>query len=174
MIPSLILLLIPLWERPTIIYFGLLMLPCFMINAYYTSKNQDRAIMNDLSAILAFSIAGLASSYLAHAEINIQTIVFPFLTSVLFFVGCTFYVKTMIREKKNNHFKFISWIYHILLVLVCFGLGNWIIALAFVPSLLRAVTFYGKTFSPKQIGIYEIVNSALFFVIVAIQIILAT
>jgi hypothetical protein len=162
MIPSLILLLIPLWERPTIIYFGLLMLPCFMINAYYTSKNQDRAIMNDLSAILAFSIAGLASSYLAHAEINIQTIVFPFLTSVLFFVGCTFYVKTMIREKKNNHFKFISWIYHILLVLVCFGLGNWIIALAFVPSLLRAVTFYGKSFSPKQIGIYEIVNSVFF------------
>jgi hypothetical protein len=66
MIPALILLLIPLLERPSIIYFGLLMIPFFMINAYFTSKNQDRAFMNDISAIFAFSVAGLASSYLGH------------------------------------------------------------------------------------------------------------
>lgn len=174
MIPSLLLLLIPLFERPSIIYFGLLMVPCFVTNAYYTSKNQDRAFMNDLSAIFAFSIAGLASSYLAYGRITFETIVFPFFTSVLFFVGCTFYVKTMIRERKNIQFKWISWIYHLLLVLFCFSFGTWIVALALIPSLLRAIIFYGKPLSPKQIGIYEIINSALFFSIVATQIVLLT
>jgi len=174
MIPSLLFLLFPLLERPSIIYFGLLMLPFFMINAFYTSKNQDRAFMNDLSAVFAFSIAGLASSYLTNGEINFETIVFTFLTSVLFFVGCTFYVKTMIREKKNNQFKWISWIYHIILVFSCFSFGVWIVALAFIPSLLRAIVFYGRSLSPKQIGIYEIINSAIFFTISAIQIGLLT
>ncbi|MBV7508537.1 YwiC-like family protein [Bacillus sp. sid0103] len=174
MIPALMLFLIPLMERPSIIYFGLLMLPFFMINAYYTSKNQDRAFMNDLSAVFAFSMAGLASSYLTHGLIDIQTFVFIFLTSVLFFVGCTFYVKTMIREKKNKQFKWISWCYHIVLVLFCFGAGVWIVALAFIPSLLRAIILYGKPLSPKQIGIYEIINSALFFTIAAYQIVLLT
>jgi hypothetical protein len=172
MIPSLLLLLIPLLERPTIFYFGLLMIPFFIINAYFTSKNQDRAFMNDLSAIFAFSVAGLASSYLGHGVMNIETLVFTFLTSVLFFVGCTFYVKTMIREKKNTQFQWISWIYHFLLVAVWFGVGFWIVAIAFIPSLLRAIIFYGKPLSPKQIGIYEIINSAIFFTIMAIQIIL--
>ncbi|WP_374049436.1 YwiC-like family protein [Neobacillus sp. OS1-33] len=172
MIPALILLLIPLLERPTIIYFGLLMIPFFMINAYFTSKNQDRAFMNDISAIFAFSVAGLASSYLGHGVMNIETLVFTFLTSVLFFVGCTFYVKSMIREKKNIQFKWISWIYHFLLVAVWFGVGYWMVAFALIPSLLRAVTFYGRSFSPKQIGIYEIINSAIFFIIMAIQILI--
>jgi hypothetical protein len=172
MIPSLILLLIPLLERPSIIYFGLLMIPFFIINAYYTSRNQDRAFMNDISAIFAFSIAGLASSYLGDGYLNLSTIIFPFLTSVLFFIGCTFYVKTMIREKKNIQFKWISWIYHILIVAAWAGFGLWIVTIAYLPSLLRAVIFYGKTLSPKQIGIYEIVNSAIFFMIVAIQIVL--
>lgn len=174
MIPSLLFLLFPLLERPSIIYFGLLMLPFFMINAFYTSKNQDRAFTNDLSAIFAFSIAGLASSYLTDGEINFETIVFTFLISVLFFVGCTFYVKTMIREKKNNQFKWISWFYHIILVLSCIGLGIWIVAFALLPSLLRAIIFYGRSLSPKEIGIYEIINSAIFFTISAIQIGLLT
>jgi hypothetical protein len=174
MIPSLILLLIPLLERPSIFYFGLLMIPFFMINAYYTSKNQDRAFMNDISAIFAFSIAGLASSYLGHGFMNIETIVLSFLTSVLFFVGCTFYVKTMIREKKNNQFKWISWTYHLLIVVFWFVFGFWIVAIAYFPSLLRAFIFYGKPLSPKQIGIYEIINSAIFFTIITIQIVLLT
>lgn len=171
-VPALLLLGIPLAARPSLFYFGLLMMPFFMINAYYTSKNQDRAFMNDISAIFAFSIAGLASNYLMQGSMTATAIIFAFITSVLFFIGCTFYVKSMIREKKNAKFKWISWGYHFLLVLVWFISGFWIIALAFIPSLLRAILFYGKKLSPKQIGIYEIINSGLFFIIIAIQIIL--
>jgi hypothetical protein len=78
----------------------------------------------------------------------------------------------MIREKKNTQFKWISWIYHIMLVVVWFSIGYWIVAIAYTPSLLRAIIFYGKPLTPKQIGIYEIINSAIFFTIMAIQIII--
>ncbi|MCM2533707.1 YwiC-like family protein [Neobacillus pocheonensis] len=170
-IPALLLLLFPLFERPSIFYFALLMVPFFIINAFYTAKNQDRALMNDFSAIFAFSIVGLASSYLSRGTITFESILI-FCASVLFFVGCTFYVKTMIREKKNLQFKWISWAYHVLLLAVWFILGFWIVALAYLPSLVRAVIFYGKPLSPKKIGIYEIVNSAIFFIIMAIQVII--
>ncbi|MEH7416392.1 YwiC-like family protein [Neobacillus drentensis] len=171
MIPALLLLLFPILLRPAIILFGLLMLPFFAINAYYTSKNKDRAFMNDMSAIFAFSIAGLASSYLGQGSISLETMIFPFLTSSLFFMGCTFYVKTMIREKKNGVFKWISWIYHLLVVAAWLLTGFWIVAIAYIPSLLRAYFFYGKKLSPLQIGVYEIINSALIFIILAIQIV---
>lgn len=172
MIPALLLLLIPLFERPSMIYFGLLMIPFFLINAYYTSINRDRAFMNDISAICAFSIAGLASSYLAAGIITVEALIYSFLASILFFIGCTFYVKTMIREKKNSQFKWVSWVYHSLLVASWLVFGLWIVVLAYVPSLVRAIIFYGKKLTPKQIGIYEIINSALFFILMTIQILL--
>jgi hypothetical protein len=170
LVPALLLLLIPLVERPTIVYFGLLMLPFFVINAYYTAINQDRAFMNDISAICAFSIAGLASSYFGRGSITVETLLYTFIGSMLFFAGCTFYVKTMIREKKNLQFKWVSWIYHLILVIAWLVLGFWVVALAYIPSLVRAIVFYGKKLTPKQIGIYEIVNSAIFFVTMALQI----
>jgi hypothetical protein len=171
MVPAILFLLLPLFKRPSIFYFGLLMIPFFIINAIYSSKNRDRALMSDFSAIFAFSIVGLATSYLGLGIITVEAMLL-FFASIFFFVGCTFYVKTMIREKKNVQFKWISWSFHILLIFAWGLLGYWIVALAYIPSLVRAVGFYGKPLTPKQIGIYEIINSALFFVILAIQLII--
>ncbi|HEY2420729.1 MAG TPA: YwiC-like family protein [Neobacillus sp.] len=169
MVPALVFLLFPLIARPSIIYFGLLMIPFFIINAFYASRNQDRALINDFSAIFAFSVVGLATSYLGCGVVTFESVLI-FITSVLFFVGCTFYVKTMIREKKNAQFKLISWTYHCFILVVWSVLGYWIVALAFLPSVARAIIFYGKPLSPKKIGIYEIVNSAIFFIVMIIQI----
>ncbi|WP_147533221.1 YwiC-like family protein [Bacillus marasmi] len=165
LIPALVLLIIVLISRPTIIYFGLLMIPFFFINAYFSSKNNDRAFLNDVSAIFTFSIAGLASSYLYNGSINESTILI-FIASILFFTGSTFYVKTMIREKKNEQFKWISWGYHIAVPIIWAALGQWIVAIAYIPSLVRAFYMYGKPYSAKQVGIYEIVNSCIFFSII--------
>ncbi len=170
LIPAVLLLLFPFAENPAVVYFGLLMIPFFIINTFYSSQNKDRAFMNDLSAIFAFSFASLASSFLSSRIVTGESI-FVFSASVLFFVGSTFYVKTMIREKKNPQFKWLSWIYHLILPLIWLAFGYWIAAIAVLPSLLRAVGFYGKPLSTKMVGIYEIVNAALFFAVMAVQII---
>ncbi|MBU8877443.1 YwiC-like family protein [Bacillus sp. FJAT-29790] len=165
LVPAIVLLLFPLWERPSIVIFGLIMLPFFIINVYYSSKNRERALGNDISAIMAFSIAGLASSYLANGEVNSSAVI-VFITTVLFFTGSTFYVKTMIREKRNQVFKLFSWIYHIAVVILWGMFGQWFIAVAFLPSLLRAFAFNGRALTPKQIGIIEIINAVFFFIII--------
>lgn len=169
-IPALLLLLIPLWTRPSIIYFGLAMIPFFIINMYFSSKKKDRNIINDLSAIFSFSIAGLASGYLPSGEINASTLII-LIASVLFFIGTTLHVKTIIRERKNIVYKRISWTYHILIPILWFALGYWIIALAFVPSLIRTLYFYGKPLNIMKSGITEVVNAAIFFIIMIIAII---
>jgi hypothetical protein len=164
MIPAMLFLMVPLFTTPTIAYFGYSMIPFFILNAYFSAKNMDRALMNDLSAIVVFSIAGLASSYLPGGTINEEAIL-VFAASILFFTGSTLYVKTMIREKKNKNFKWISWTYHLLVPILWLGAGEAIVAAAALPSLVRAVAFYGKPLSVMKVGIYEIVNAALFFLI---------
>lgn len=169
-IPAILLLLIPLLTRPSLIYFGLVMLPLFMINAYYSIKKNDRALLNDISAILSFSIAGLASGYLTIGTLNSATILI-FIASILFFIGTTFHVKTIIRERKNITYKYISWTYHTVIPILWMVFGYWVIALAFLPSLARALYFYGKPLKMMQSGIIEIVNSTLFFIIMIIAIV---
>ncbi|QED47211.1 YwiC-like family protein [Cytobacillus dafuensis] len=169
-VPALAVLSIPLLVRPSILIFGLLMTPFFILNAYYSSKNRDRAFGNDLSAIFAFSLSGLASSFLPNGEINSSAII-VFFSSILFFTGCTFYVKTMIREKKNQTYKWISWVYHIGLIIAWLILGEWQIAIAFLPSMIRAFVFYGKPMSMNKLGVLEIVNTAFFFIAILFVII---
>ncbi|UII56987.1 YwiC-like family protein [Cytobacillus spongiae] len=165
LLPALILLLIPLWTRPGIAYFGFAMVPFFLLNSYFSSRNRDRALLNDMSAVVVFSIAGLASSFLGGGEVSKQAWM-VFITSIIFFMGSTFYVKTMIREKKSTTYKWVSWGYHLAAVCSFLFAGEWLIAFAFLPSLGRAIYFYGKNYSVKKVGILEIVNAVLFFIII--------
>lgn len=170
LVPALVFLMVPLFTTPSIVSFGLAMLPFFAVNAYFSSKKNERAFLNDLSAILCFGIAGLASSYLPNGSLTPNGWM-AFVSSILFFIGSTFYVKTMVREKKNIRYKYLSWSYHLIVFLLWILLGEWIIALAFIPSLIRAVVFYGNPLGMMKLGVYEIVNAALFFIIILFAII---
>jgi asparagine N-glycosylation enzyme membrane subunit Stt3 len=165
MVPALILLAIPIWYQPKIVFFGFLMIPFFAINAYYSRKNQDRSMGNDISAVIVFSLAGIGSGFFISEQVT-TGLLLVFVSSVLFFLGSTFYVKSMIREKKNKPFKWLSWIYHFLIPIFWIAFGEWMVCIAFLPSLIRAIYFYGKPLSAKQVGIYEIVNASLFFIFV--------
>lgn len=168
---AIIMLIFPLVSRPSIILFGLVLIPFFMINIFFSMRKNDRALINDFSAIIIFSIAGLASSYLPKGEITHDAIL-VFISSILFFVGTTFYVKTMIREKRNVTYKWISWVYHVIVPLLWLICGYPIVALAYVSSAIRAFYNYGKRLPIMKLGIIEIVNAAIFFVIMTVAILL--
>ncbi len=144
------------------LYFGFAMIPFFLINIYYAKRNRERAFFNDLTAIAAFGVGGLASYFLGSGSLDPMAW-FLFTLTFLFFLGSTFYVKTMIREKKNTRFKWFSWLYHALIPLLLILSGNSLFIIAFIPSILRAVLFYGRKMSIMKVGILEIENAVYFF-----------
>jgi len=168
-VPGVLFLLIPFLARPSIAYFGLAMIPFFIVNMYFSSKKKDRAFLNDLSAIFIFSMAGLATSYLSTGEIH-SFATLLFIASILFFIGSTLFVKTMIREKKNIRYQYISWTYHTVVPIVWAVFGYWMVALSFLPSLFRAVYFYGKGMKMSKLGMLEVVNALFFFIVIIIAI----
>ncbi|MFT9846549.1 YwiC-like family protein [Aneurinibacillus sp. REN35] len=159
----------PVLEEPRLIWFGVSLIPLFAISMYYSVQNKDRALANDISAILVFSLAGAASYFYGVHRVDALA-GFIVLVSFLFFLGSTFYVKTMIREKTSLLYRNVSWSYHSILVLLWVLLGEWWIGLAFVPSLFRAIVFYGRKLSILKVGVYEIGNAVAFFVITLIAV----
>lgn len=161
---AIIFLIYPVINSVHLLLFALLFTPFFMISAYYSRKNKDRVLWNDLSAIAVFSLAGIAAYFYGTGMVD-EHAAFIFITTYLFFTGCTFYVKTMIRERKNIRYKYISWFYHALILIIWAVIGEWWVFAAFLPSFIRAVGFYGRPLTIKQVGIFEIINAALFFIL---------
>ncbi|WP_412093987.1 YwiC-like family protein [Exiguobacterium aestuarii] len=147
-----------LWVQTRLIWFAFAMIPFGLVNAYFAKIKDERNVWNDVSAVTSFCIGGMASYYHG-AHIFDETIVWVFVLPYLYFLGSIFFVKTMIREKKSIMYRNLSWGYHMLLIIVFIALGYPLLALAYAPSLIRAVWFYGKKIPIMKIGILEIANS---------------
>lgn len=149
-----------------ILFFAAIMIPLFMVNIYFARQKKERALVNDICAILIFCIGGLISYYFSMKTVD--EIAFGIAgISFLYFLGSTFYVKTMIREKNNPTYRYVSWGYHILLIIASLVVNPWL-SLVFIPSLVRAIVLYGKKISILKVGVLEIVNSVYFLIVTAI------
>ncbi|EEM03270.1 hypothetical protein bmyco0003_44410 [Bacillus pseudomycoides] len=147
-----------------ILLFSIVMLPCFFINIYYSRQKNERALLNDIFAIILFCIGGIISYYFTMKTVDEKACVIVVI-SFLYFMGSTFYVKSMIREKKNPTYRLVSWGYHSLLVIITLIVSPWF-SIIFIPSLVRSIIFYGRNISILKLGILEIVNSIYFFITV--------
>lgn len=150
------------------VFFGLAMIPFFLLNIYFVKTKNERALANDLFAISVFCIGGLASFYVSTGSLTVEGWNIALL-SFLCFAGSTFFIKSMIREKKNTRFKWWSWGYHtFVILLLLLWKESWVWTLPYVPSLIRAIFLHGKKLTIMQLGIIEIVNSAVFLLLTTI------
>ncbi|MDM5189135.1 YwiC-like family protein [Bacillus sp. DX4.1] len=145
-----------------IVFFSIIMIPCFFINIYYSRQKNERALLNDICAIILFCIGGIISYYFTMKTVDEKIWVIATI-SFLYFMGSTFYVKTMIREKKNPTYRFVSWGYHSLLVIATLIVSPWF-TIAFIPSLVRSIILYGRNISILKVGVLETLNSIYFFI----------
>lgn len=141
-----------------LVWFVLAMMPFGLVNAYFAKIKDERNVWNDVSAVTSFCIGGMASYYLGARAFD-ATMLWVCALPYLYFLGSIFFVKTMIREKKSRFYRNVSWGYHGLLVALFVVLGYPVLALAYAPSLIRAIAFYGKKIPIMKIGIVEIANS---------------
>ncbi|WP_286059368.1 YwiC-like family protein [Bacillus mojavensis] len=154
-------------HKPSFIWLAFSLLPLFLIHVYYARRKNERALLNDFAGVFFFCAGGFASCWLGTETLN-GWAWFIFAQSALFFIGSSFYVKSVIREKNNRGFAYWSWGYHLLLPLLSAAFGAGWAVLAFIPSSLRAWFFHGKKWPVQTIGILEIVNACVFFAIMCI------
>ncbi|MFJ9288633.1 YwiC-like family protein [Bacillus halotolerans] len=165
--PACSFLLAAVIHKPSFIWLAFSLLPLFLIHVYYARQKNERALLNDFAGVLFFCTGGLASCWLGTETLD-GWAWFIFAQSALFFIGSSFYVKSVIREKNNRVFAYWSWGYHLILPLLSAALGGGWAVLAFIPSSLRACFFHGKKWPVQTIGILEIVNACFFFAIICI------
>lgn len=67
-----------------ILLFAVLMIPLFIVNMYYAHQKNERALLNDICAIIVFCIGGLISYYFSMKFID-RTALFIALISFLYF-----------------------------------------------------------------------------------------
>ncbi|MFS0665711.1 YwiC-like family protein [Bacillus mojavensis] len=166
-VPACSFLLAAVIHKPFFIWLAFSLLPLFLIHVYYARRKNERALLNDFAGVFFFCAGGFASCWLGTETLD-GWAWFIFAQSSLFFIGSSFYVKSVIREKNNRGFACWSWGYHLLLPLLSAAFGAGWAVLAFIPSSLRAWFFHGKKWPVQTIGILEIVNACFFFAIMCI------
>ncbi|GJJ80485.1 YwiC-like family protein [Pasteurella canis] len=156
-----------LWYNWHIIYFVIAMLPFVAVNIYYVKQKDERALLNDFAGIVIFAIAGMAAYYFAERRLDAEIWLVALYPS-LFFIGTTLYVKSVLRERKNPIYLKASIIFHSLCVLMFLPLQQYLLALAYLPPLIRAVCLPQIKLSVKQVGLVEMVVSFIFFVMLLV------
>ncbi|MBP2113249.1 YwiC-like family protein [Paenibacillus silagei] len=148
--------------QPVLLGFVLLLLPLFAINLYYARIKNERALLNDISAIVAFCLVIYPVYYVGQGE-NWRAVNELFVLAVLYFTGTAFYVKTVIRERNNIRFYYGSVAYHLLFA----AAGLYLFPSLLVPLLvllLRAAILPRTGISAKHTGIIEIGFSVMLYV----------
>ncbi|MFA5537403.1 MAG: YwiC-like family protein, partial [Bacillota bacterium] len=90
-----------LYLYPKIIFIVLLMIPSFLTNLYFLKRNNERAFINNLAALIPLNSTVLISYYIGTHRYDLMALAL-FLLIFLFFLSSVFYVKVSIRERDNK------------------------------------------------------------------------
>lgn len=143
---------------PELWIYGLVFLPMFATNAYFASRRRERLLVNDLAAVVQFSLIVFVVREIGDGSWQLAGELFAL--SIVYFVGTIFYVKTMIREKNNQAFYVLSVVYHTLSLAVAIWLP-YVLLFPFAVLLVRAVWLPRRQLTIKQVGVTEIGLSVL-------------
>lgn len=153
---------------PNLLRWIPLFIPLFLVNCWYARINRERDFVNDLAAVILFSLMVFVSYELGDVE-RWQIAVELFVLSLLYFTGTIFFVKTIIRERNNRTYYWYSVIYHALLLIVGAVWYPPLLLIPFVILLIRAAWMPKTNITVKQSGMLEITYSILIVILVFIS-----
>ncbi|NGZ74635.1 YwiC-like family protein [Saccharibacillus alkalitolerans] len=153
-------------SQPKLIGYGALLLAAFLVPVHYAKNKNERALLNDVVAILLFCSFIYPVVYVgAGSEADWARTTLLFVLLGLYFVGTALYVKTVIREKKNPRYYRASVAYHALLIPFAAALSL-PLSIPFAVLLLRAIALPKRKMAIKQTGIAEILFAVMLYVCV--------
>jgi len=155
--------LVVLVARPGLLVWAPAFALVLGVNAFYSWRRDDRAVVNDLVSV---GLGSLMLPVTAMAGGVPPGTLWPAIVLVLlYFAGTVFYVKTMIRERGNSTYLWASAVFHAVAAVVA-SLIAWPLGVLFAAFFVRAVLAPRYRLSPKQIGFVEIGSSAALLVLV--------
>jgi hypothetical protein len=149
--------------RPGLLVWAPAFVLVLAVNAFYSWRRDDRAVVNDLVSV---ALGSLMLPVTAMAGGVPPSTLWPaFALVLLYFAGTVFYVKTMIRERGNSTYLRTSAVFHAVAAVVAWLIA-WPLGLLFAAFFVRAVLAPRYRLSPKQIGLVEMGSSAALLVLV--------
>lgn len=134
------------------------------VGLYAAAHRHDRALVSGL-ATTAGSAFMTVVAYVAGPGTDLTRAWQLALVQFLYFAGTVFYVKTVIRERDNPTYRWLSGGFHALALAIVVAMllaadhggPGWLLVAVFGVLLLRAVVVPAYRPSPKQVGIAEVV-----------------
>lgn len=149
-----------IYQQPAILQFLIIILPLGLIQVYFAKQKDERNLWNDIAGILIFGVIGVVASYLVTSQYHIEVLLHP----TLFFIATTFYVKSMVRERKNPIYMEISIATHLLLAITYSLVSLQAVFFAYLIATVRAIIVPSLGLNVKQIGMLEFPVMLIFFI----------
>lgn len=149
-----------IYSKPSILQFLFIILPLGFIQIYFAKQKDERNLWNDIAGILTFGVIGVASFYLVTEKYNIYILLHP----TLFFIATTFYVKSMVRERRNPIYMEISIGLHLLLAIIYILFSMDAIFFIYLIALARAIIVPSLGWNVKQVGMLEFPVTLIFLI----------
>lgn len=156
-----------LMAQPELLRIGFVAVPTFLVNIYYVRERNERSWVNDLAGIaLAFAVGfgAFRLGYAADDHALIERAWRGIGIVSLYFVGTVFYVKTMIRERGVALWLRLSIGFHVALVLLLAVMQWWLLTGVAIAALVRAALVPRRSWTPKQVGMFELLFTVAFAV----------
>lgn len=151
---------IPLvWHDSAVLRMLVAALPAFAVNMVFVLRRNERAWINDVVGVALAGVVGFGAYRIGTSPTDDAHALHAVLAICLYFVGTVIYVKTLIRERGSRRWLNLSYGYHALLVLLCVVGGWWAAAVIALALLARAVAVPGRGWTPKRVGLTEIVST---------------
>lgn len=147
-----------LLARPALLGLAPALLALLAVNAWYSRRRGDRAVLNGAISAVGGSL-GVLLAALAAAQPRLDAAVWAgFVVLALYFVGTVLFVKTMIRERGHAGYLRLSLAWHAAAVLPATVI-SWPFGLLFVWLTARAAWLPRRRLRPGRVGMLELAHS---------------
>lgn len=150
---------------PKVMVWGAVFGPLMSVAVFEAYRRRPRSLVSGLSTVLASVAMIPLASFVAGQPLTEQVWVATFLVG-MYFCGTIFYVKSLIRERRNERFTYLSVLVHVVMCALAFVVSVWA-GLVFGALAVRAwlMPWWGRKrerpWTPKFVGMTEMLSTAL-------------